>query len=252
MAAALPIAWPETSSSPGLSRKLDRALENAWIAFQPIVDEPARKVLGYEALLRSKDESLPHPGAILDAAERVDRIHDVGARVRELAVRAFEGAEAGALLFLNLHPADLVDPRLHDPGAPLSRIAERVVLELTERSSIHDVEDLAEHVASLRALGFRMAVDDLGAGYAGLSTFAAFEPEIAKLDMSLVRGVDKSPVRQRVVASMLALCRDLGSHVVAEGVETADERAALAAIGCEWMQGYLFGRPAAGFAPASF
>ena len=243
-------APPTSSDIAAASRALDGALDQAWIAFQPIVDNRERRTLGYEALLRTKDTTLRDPSAILDAAERSHRVHDVGARVRELVVVAFESAPQSALLFINLHPRDLADARLFDPRSPLARIADRVVLELTERSSIHDIADVEANAAALRALGFRMAVDDLGAGYAGLSSFAVIEPEIAKLDMSLVRSIHLSSVRQRVVASMLSLCRELGSRVVAEGVECEEERATLASLGCEWMQGYYFAKPGPPFPAA--
>src|SRR5690606_21718759 len=98
-------------------------------------------------------------------------------------------------------------------------------------------------VPALRDRGYRLAVDDLGAGYAGLTSFAQLEPAVAKLDMSLVRGVDQHPVKQRIVAGMVQLCRDMGTEVVVEGVETEAERDTLLACGCDWMQGYLFGRP---------
>ncbi|MFO0611677.1 MAG: EAL domain-containing protein [Polyangiaceae bacterium] len=250
--AALDADGPNSIERATLSDALDRSLAFAWIAFQPIVAWESRRVLGYEALLRSKDSTLPHPGAIFDVAERLGRLHDVGARVRELAVAAFREANPSTLLFVNLHPRDLTDPRLLDPGSALSGIAERVVLELTERASLHDMMDVERPVAQLRELGFRMAIDDLGAGYAGLSSFAVLEPEFAKLDMSLVRSIHTSPVRQRLVSSMVSLCRDLNTPMIAEGIETVEERDTLSNLGCDLMQGYLFARPSAGFGPIRF
>jgi EAL domain-containing protein (putative c-di-GMP-specific phosphodiesterase class I) len=117
------------------------------------------------------------------------------------------------------------------------------VLEITERSAIEDVKDIQARVTMLRRLGFRIAIDDLGAGYAGLSSFAALEPEIVKLDMSLVRNVHQSDIRQRLVGSMTALCKEMGMGVVAEGVEVVEERDCLRGLGCELLQGYLFARP---------
>jgi EAL domain-containing protein (putative c-di-GMP-specific phosphodiesterase class I) len=91
-------------------------------------------------------------------------------------------------------------------------------------------------------------VDDLGSGYAGLSSFSILEPEFVKLDLSLVRGIDRSKRRQTVIRSMLTLCqRELGMRVICEGVETAAERDALAGVGCDLLQGYLFARPSRGF-----
>jgi EAL domain-containing protein (putative c-di-GMP-specific phosphodiesterase class I) len=119
-----------------------------------------------------------------------------------------------------------------------------VILEVTERSSFARVPELRDRIKVLRELGYRIAVDDLGAGYAGLTSFAALEPEVVKLDMALVRGVDHEPIKRRLVGSMARLCRELGILVVAEGVETPAERDVLVDLGCDLLQGYLFGRPA--------
>lgn len=227
----------------GLAASFDRALQGMWMAFQPIIDAKLKVVFGYEALLRSKEPSLPHPGAMLNAAERLDRIFDLGRRVRALSAESFAPLQGDALLFVNLHTRDLLDPELYEASAPLTKIAHRVVLEITERSTIDDVEDIQARMAALRERGFRLAIDDLGAGYAGLSSFVAVQPEIVKLDMSLVRGVHKSEVRQRLIASMTSLCREMGMRVVAEGVEVAEERDAVLAFGCELLQGYLFAKP---------
>jgi EAL domain-containing protein (putative c-di-GMP-specific phosphodiesterase class I) len=148
---------------------------------------------------------------------------------------------------VNLHSADLNDEELFSEGAPLSKMAARVVLEVTERASLYGVKNVATCVARLKALGFQIAIDDLGAGYAGLTSFTQLEPKIAKLDMSLVRGVDADSRRQAIIGSMKKLCDELGMLVVAEGVETAAERDVLADLGCDLLQGYLFARPGRGF-----
>jgi EAL domain-containing protein (putative c-di-GMP-specific phosphodiesterase class I) len=227
----------------GLQASFDRALAAMSMAFQPIVVASGQQVFGYEALMRSSEPSLPHPGALLHAAERLDRLNDLGRRVRDLSAEAFEGAPGGALLLVNLHPADLLDPALYEPSARLTRIATRVVLEITERSTIDDVKDIQSRVATLRRLGFRIAIDDLGAGYAGLSSFAALEPEIVKLDMSLIHNVHQSEIRQRLIGSLASVCREMNMRVVAEGVELREEYAIVRQAGCDLVQGYLFARP---------
>lgn len=227
----------------GLEASFDRALETMWMAFQPIVDAGRKRIFGYEALMRTMEASLPHPGAVLGAAERLERLPDLGRRVRALSAEPFDRASNDALLFVNLHTRDLLDPSLYEKDAPLTKIANRAVLEITERSAIEDVKDIQARVTMLRRLGFRIAIDDLGAGYAGLSSFAALEPEIVKLDMSLVRNVHQSDIRQRLVGSMTALCKEMGMGVVAEGVEVVEERDCLRELGCELLQGYLFARP---------
>jgi EAL domain-containing protein (putative c-di-GMP-specific phosphodiesterase class I) len=221
-----------------------------WMAFQPIVAWRERRVFGYEALLRSNEPLMKNPAELLDAAERLGRLDELGRAVRAKVAVAAEAREcAGAMLFVNLHSSDLNDEELYSPKAPLSKIADRVVLEVTERASLHTVPNVAGSVQKLKAMGFQIAVDDLGAGYAGLSSFTQLEPGVAKLDMSLVRGVDADPRRQNIVRSMKTLCDDLGVQVVAEGVETAEERDMLAELGCDLFQGYLFARPQEGFPP---
>jgi EAL domain-containing protein (putative c-di-GMP-specific phosphodiesterase class I) len=109
------------------------------------------------------------------------------------------------------------------------------------------VKDINRRVSVLRYLGFRIAVDDLGAGYAGLSSFTELDPSVAKLDMSLVRGIDTHARKQSIVRSMVALCAEMGIVVISEGVETPAERDTLLALGCDLLQGYLFAKPARGF-----
>ena len=126
------------------------------------------------------------------------------------------------------------------------------MLEITERSSLDRVPDVRSRIASLRAIGYRIAVDDLGAGYAGLTSFALLEPDFVKLDMSLIRGVDSNSTKQKVVKSMTTLCREMGMLVVAEGVETASECQTLVDLDCDLLQGFLFARPGKPFPEAKW
>ena len=235
----------------GLVASFGNALRTLWMAYQPIVSWSRREIFGYEALLRAQEPSLPHPPAILDAAERLDRMRDLGRAIRLAATEPAHRMPEGAMLFVNLHTQDLLDENLFDPEMPIARMANRVVLEITERSSLHAIRDVQARIARLRAMGFRIAVDDLGAGYAGLTSFAQLEPEVVKLDMSLVRGVHAQPTKQTLVRTMITMCRELGMQVVAEGIETPDERDAIVEAGCDLLQGYLFARPAPPFPPAA-
>jgi len=242
---------PVPGDRAGLESAFASAVEGLWIAYQPVLTREG-KIEAYEALMRTTDPVLPHPGALLDAAERLGALHELGRAVRARVAADAAGAADDVLLYVNLHPEDLRDPALLDAGAPLSRLAPRVVLEITERASLDRIPDVVARVAALRRLGFRIAVDDLGAGYAGLSSFAHLEPEIVKLDMSLIRGVDGHRTRQRVIRSVVELCRDLGTRVVAEGVETPAERATVLELRCDLVQGYLFARPAPPFPTAQW
>lgn len=227
----------------GLEISFQRAMASLWIAYQPIVRWSERRVYAYEALMRSEEPSLPHPGAVLEAAERLDRVHDLGRTIRALAVAPLDQVPPETKLFVNLHASDLADDSLLFADTPLAQCASRVVLEITERSRLDRIPELRRRVARLRELGYRVAVDDLGAGYAGLNHFTLLEPEVVKLDMTLVRDVDREPTKQRVVGAMISLCRDMGLDVVAEGVETEAERDTIVDLGCDLLQGYLFSPP---------
>jgi EAL domain-containing protein (putative c-di-GMP-specific phosphodiesterase class I) len=233
----------EAGDRAGLEVTFERALGTLWMAYQPIVGAASGELFGFEALLRSSEPTLPNPIALLEAAERLGRLRDLGRRIRGKATEPMKDATAGTLLFVNLHARDLEDDQLVSPEQPLCQIASRVVLEITERASLDGVRDARERIKRLRELGFRIAVDDLGAGYAGLTSFAQLEPEFVKLDMSLVRDVDKNAVKQKLVRSMCALCKDMAITVVAEGIETRAERETCRQLGCDLLQGYLMAKP---------
>ncbi len=234
---------PGAGDRVGLETSFRRAMSTLWMAYQPILCAKTRAVFGYEALLRSNEPSLPHPGAVIEAAERLEALDLLGRTIRERAAGPIAPLESKELLFVNLHTTDLLDSDLLNPDAALSKIAHRVVLEITERSSLDCVKDVKSIVSTLREMGYRIAIDDLGAGYAGLTSFATLEPEIVKLDMTLVRDVDTSATKQKLVRSMTALCKDMGMLVVAEGIETGAERDTLAELGCDLFQGFKFAKP---------
>lgn len=227
----------------GLEASFDRAMQHLWMAYQPIVDPRNHRVFGYEALLRSDEPSLPHPGAVLDAATRLGRLEELGRLIRARAAQPILAAPDAGRLFVNLHVTDLLDPLLVSSCSPLAAISTRVVLEITERSSLDEVRDVRTRIASLREMGYSIAVDDLGAGYAGLTSFTLLEPEIVKLDMSLIRDAHQNSTKQKVIRSMSALAKDMGMIVVAEGVECSAERDVLIELGCDYLQGYFFARP---------
>ncbi|HYQ04378.1 MAG TPA: EAL domain-containing protein [Polyangiaceae bacterium] len=229
----------------GVDAKLDRALRSLWMAYQPVVGVADGSVYGYEALLRSDEPQLLLPRAVLKAAEKVRRIQDVGRAVRAAVASDIDSMpHASAFAFLNIHPEDLLDPALYLPSAPLTRVAQRVVLELTDRASLDAVSDARERVERLRALGFRIAIDDLGAGQGDSGTFGQLEPEFVKIDLSVIRGVDKDAEKRRMVQELTRLCHHMGKAVIAEGVENAGEREVLVEVGVDYLQGFLLGVPA--------
>jgi EAL domain-containing protein (putative c-di-GMP-specific phosphodiesterase class I) len=223
--------------------RMKRALDTMWMVFQPIVDTSRRSVFAYEALMRNSEASLPLPGTVLSAAERLDCLQDLGRRARTLCAEAFSRAPREAVLFVNLHTHDLLDPALYEASAPLTRIAGRVVLEVTERASIDDVKDIQARLSVLRHHGFRIAIDDLGAGYAGLSACVTLDPDFVKLDMFLVRNVHECAIRQRIIETVMTMRAGMHVKIIAEGVEIAAECDRLKAFECRLMQGYLFAKP---------
>ena len=230
-----------------LEQKLLRCIAALTMHFQPIVRATDRGKFACEALLRSADKSLPHPGAILDAAERLEKITTLGRAVRAQCAKVIASSPDSGLVFINLHLLDLFDKQLTSPFSPLAKVASRVVLEITERTSLEGQHDVRYRVAELRELGFKIAIDDLGGGHARMGEFTLLDTDFVKLDMSLVRDIDRQPMKQRLVKSMTELCRDHGIKVVGEGVETEAEAAMLVELGCDLLQGYLIARPAAPF-----
>ena len=227
----------------------DQAMKGATLHFQPIVRWSDHTVMAYEALLRMDSScSLPKPDAVIDAAERLGWVHRLSRRVRQFAATALPRCPEDTRLFVNLHAKDLNDPMLFDACDPLFAHSRDVVFEITERHSLADVEDVHVNVARLKQRGFRVALDDFGAGHAGLTSFAILEPDIIKLDMDLVRNIDRIQTKRKLVESMVSVCKDLGVEVVAEGVERVREFQTLQELGCDVFQGFLFGRPAALFA----
>lgn len=226
-----------------LEAAFEGALNGLWMAYQPIVFADGNRVIAYEALLRSSSKELGNPGLILDAAERLNAVPLLGRTIRQHVAAQLEHDPA-IQVFINLHALELLDESLYDLNAPLTRFAPRVVLEITERVALTQVADIRERLHRLRGLGFRVAVDDLGAGYAGLGSLVDLEPEVVKIDMGLVRNVHESPTKQKLVRAIAALGRELGWLLVAEGVETEIERKMLLDLGCDVLQGYLIGRPA--------
>lgn len=184
----------------------ESALEKLWIAFQPIVGWQARELVAYEALVRSAESRLSNPALLFDAARRLGRVYDLSRRIRHLIAERIPQAPMNALIFVNLDPTDLEDAELGNRQTALSQHAHRVILEVTERSSLDHLQDVPRWVAQLRTLGYRVAVDDLGAGYAGLTSFMSLEPDFVKLDMALIRNIETSKRKQSLVRSLISLC----------------------------------------------
>ncbi len=230
----------------------ERALSSLWVAYQPIVQAHDGAEYGYEALVRTNEPAVPNPEVLFALAERFGRMRELGRRIRELVFEAAAKQPGTFLLFMNLHPYELLDEQLLVDVGRRPELARRTVLEVTERASLAKVPDAAARLQALREVGCRVAIDDLGAGYSGLSSFVELSPDLVKLDMSLVRDAHKSQVKQHIIRLLTEMCRQMGLSIVAEGIESNEERDIVVSLGCDLLQGYRFGRPGPGFLPPTW
>lgn len=236
------LAEKELASRCRHNAALDGALGSLWMAYQPIVDSRTGDVAGHEALVRSHSRDLPHPGALFDCAERTERRTELNRAILGQVCRDLPSLVGD--VFINLHPDDLLSPELTSPTFGLVHQATRCVLEVTEMSRLDAPGGAQQHLRNLRSLGYRIAIDDLGAGFSALSRLAALEPDVVKIDMSLIRNINALPRLQRVVGAIVSLCEPEGVALVAEGIETEAELECVADLGCSHAQGFFLGRPA--------
>jgi EAL domain-containing protein (putative c-di-GMP-specific phosphodiesterase class I) len=218
------------------------------MAFQPILDLTTNQVWGYEALVRGPNGE--SAASILDRVtpETVYRF-DQAARVKaiELAGRLFPG-DAATRLSINFMPNAVYEPaaciRSSLEAAHRAGFAhDRIMFEFTENEKFHDTAHVSRIVSEYRRQGFLTALDDFGAGFAGLSLLANFRPDLIKLDMDLLRGIDTDTRRRIIVSGVIGIARSLGIAVLAEGVETAAELDTLRDLGATLFQGYHFAKP---------
>ncbi len=218
--------------------------------FQPIVNLEDFEAIGFELLSRGPQESQLHrPDALFDIARSEGRVTELDRLCRRTASKAGEALPLDCLRFVNTEPVTMF---LHSHGesfvneivgATASSLRGLTVIEITENTVIDDFDRMRDIVRQLRAHGFRVAIDDAGAGYAGLQTMVEIEPDFIKLDMSLIRGVESSVVKQRLVRTLRDFCREATITLIAEGIETRKQLDTLRELGVSHGQGFLFGHP---------
>ncbi|GAB7048507.1 sensor domain-containing phosphodiesterase [Catenuloplanes indicus] len=206
------------------------------VVVQPIVDLTSGKIAGSEALSRFPT------GSPLTWFEEASRVGE-GIALERSAIRNALAAsrDTPGFMSLNLSPTTIVAPgtlELFD-GAPLDRL----IVELTEQEKVDDLTDVRDALAPLRQQGLRVAIDDVGAGYAGLNRVVQLRPDIIKLDIGLVRGIEGDEIRQALSRALISFAQGSGSKVIAEGVETPAELRILRALGADYGQGWIFSRP---------
>jgi EAL domain-containing protein (putative c-di-GMP-specific phosphodiesterase class I) len=219
------------------------------MAFQPIVDVETGRVYAYEALARGPAGE-PAATVLAQVTPENRYAFDQACRVNALTLAAKLGVpEHGAHLSINFMPGAVYSPAAcikltlrtaKKVGFP----ADRLIFEFVETEEVRDRDHVRAIIDEYRQLGFKVALDDFGAGYSGVDLLASFATDLVKLDMGLIRDVHVRPRARAIVAAMNGLAATLGFELVAEGVETVEEYACLRACGIRLMQGYLLARPA--------
>jgi EAL domain-containing protein (putative c-di-GMP-specific phosphodiesterase class I) len=227
------------------------------VAFQPIVDLATGALHEYECLFRPEMPMLPQSiTAIVLAAIETDRsveldayiVSTILARSGELDRRRRQTGGDPLRVAINITPASLLDPRF--AAAPLAAMVRdagldprQVTLECTEQQAVDDVVPLQRAVRSLRRAGFGFAVDDAGAGYASFALIAALRPTVIKIDRDIVAGIARDDARQALVEAFVSFGRRIGAKSLAEGIEKRADLAMVTALGVDFAQGYLIGKP---------
>ncbi len=217
--------------------------------YQPIVDLHQAALFGYEALIRGPANSRLHsPLNLFQTAARHGMMAELEYACREVSCRNYAGFGCAGKLFLNVSPMSLVERGYRDgmTHAILARLGlppERIVIELSEQYPLEDYDVMRNATRHFRDLGFEIAIDDLGSGYAGLRVWSELRPDYVKIDRHFIDHIHEDPVKREFVRSIQEIAQELDCRVVAEGIETADELAVVQAMGIRYGQGYYFGRP---------
>lgn len=227
--------------------------------FQPIVlAEDPGIVYGHEALLRgvAPDGSLISPGLLFDAARSAGLMFQLDLAARRSAIANAHAHGLQGALFVNFAPTAIYDPAacLRSTVAAIDAAGiDRgcVVFEIVETERAHDPAHLRRILDYYRDAGFRVALDDVGAGYSSLNLIHLLRPDVLKLDMDMVRGVDRDPYKARIAANLLDVATSLGIDALAEGIETEGELEWVRAHGARLVQGFLLGRPSPSPRPAA-
>ncbi|MFV7771520.1 bifunctional diguanylate cyclase/phosphodiesterase [Shewanella marisflavi] len=234
-----------------LSSELDKIIENEKIhvLFQPIFNINSQRLHGFEALSRGPEHSaLFSPVPLFQTAAHEGRLSELEEICRRHSIRQFDARELPGKLFINISPKALLEPS-HAKGLTLSLVQElglspdQIVIELSEQYPADDIDLLKDCLNHYRSQGFLTAIDDLGTGYSGLRLWSELAPDYVKIDRHFIHQIDRSPVKQEFVRSIIDLCQSLSCKVIAEGIETPAELALLTQLGIVYCQGYLLGRP---------
>ena len=216
------------------------------MAFQPIVNTSNNTIFAYESLVRGKDGA--GAKSILDKVNEANRYRfDQACRVKAVEL----AAKAGVQNFLSInflpnavYQAEACIRTTLQAAERFGFPIDRIIFEVTEGESITDKAHIKKVMSAYKKQGFKTAIDDFGAGYSGLNLLADFQPDIIKIDMDLIRGIQHSKAKRVITHGIVTIAKALGSEVIAEGVETSEELTTLQDIGVHLFQGYFFAKPA--------
>ncbi|HEY5491532.1 MAG TPA: EAL domain-containing protein [Gemmatimonadaceae bacterium] len=211
--------------------------------FQPIVDLRAKRTIGYEALSRGPSGEFESPDVLFRVAYEADLVLKLDSVCRTNAVRSMGKLRADELLFVNMEPGSIFDPRLME-SIP-ARQVRRVVFEITEHAAISDFQTFRQAAQFVKQSGFKLAMDDVGSAYSGLRIVSMIEPDFIKLDMELTREAKRNRVKMELLKAIAGFSNDAGIPMIVEGIETQEELDTVAQLGVHLVQGYLMGRPMA-------
>jgi EAL domain-containing protein (putative c-di-GMP-specific phosphodiesterase class I) len=223
--------------------------EEIKIVFQPIVELNTNKVMGYEALSRGPEGTeYENPYFLFDIAREVGLIFELDRICRRKGLIHAARLDQKAKVFINCLPTTIHDPEfkgayLRDFLEDIKRIPNNVVMEISEREAINNYPVFREAMAYYSDLGFSIAVDDTGAGYSSLEAIVELQPDFLKLDISMVRGIDRNLLKQEMTKAMISFAGSMNAIIIAEGIETKEELETVKKLGIPLGQGFLLGRP---------
>jgi diguanylate cyclase (GGDEF)-like protein len=217
--------------------------------FMPIASTKKEEIYGYEALIRGPSDSALHsPVTLFEAAASSGRLVELELLCREVIIKKFKRLGLPGRLFINVSPISIQEPDFK-PGVTLDLLnkvgleSDRLVIEITEQYPIQDYTCIREAADHYREMGFAVALDDLGAGYAGLRMWSELRPNFVKIDRHFIDGIEFDSIKSDFVASIFDIANGMNCQVVAEGIETSSQYQTIRKIGIDFVQGYLLGKP---------
>jgi EAL domain-containing protein (putative c-di-GMP-specific phosphodiesterase class I)/GGDEF domain-containing protein len=225
--------------------------------YQPIVSLSTGNIYGYEALARGPQESyFATPNRLWEFAEKENQLYALEKVARQRAIEGFLSSDSNWKLFINLNANVIHDPQF-TPGQTLAFLEkmnltpQNVVFEITERQSIDDYASFTKALDHYRKQGYRIAIDDAGAGYSSLQAIAELRPDYIKIDRSIIHHIDRDKIKEMLLETLVVFAQKINCQIIAEGIETFEELEIVRRLGVHFGQGYLLGRPHPKLQPVS-